>query len=86
MRNEETRIFNTTVDLKFSEEETKKSLPKDDSLRKKMKAKNYYASSAVLSLYFPLNQRGKFDSNHVVSDDEFLKNTYLSVDFRSQNK
>ena len=50
------------------------------------KDKEFYASSAILSIYFPTenDKNEKVDLNKFVGEEEFLKNTYLSVDFRTK--
>ena len=53
------------------------------------KDKNYektkfYASSAILSLYFPTDKKEKIVQGKEVEEKEFLENTFLSVDYRSK--
>ena len=46
---------------------------------------NFYASSSSLSLYYPTDKEEKILSEkHTIDEDEFMKNTYLTVDFRTK--
>ena len=44
----------------------------------------YYASSAILSIYFPTDKNGKIESGRYVDENEFLRNTYLTISFRGK--
>jgi len=39
-----------------------------------------------LSIYIPVDSNGNIDSNKVLSEDEFMKNTFVSVRYRTHKE
>ena len=52
----------------------------------KLKELEFYASSASLSIYLPTDKNGEIDTEMIVNEQDFIKNTLLSVDFRTKTK
>ena len=56
-----------------------------NGIREPLTQDNFYASSSSLSLYYPTDKEEKILSEkHTIDEDEFMKNTYLTVDFRTK--